>query len=68
MQYQLASVTGRGGVIEVEGASDGGRREREREWSGGWVGGCGGCDSLSRTVKGDVPVRDQPEQGPLSDH
>lgn len=49
-------------MIEVEGASDGGGRERE--WSGG-----GGCDSLSLTVKGDVPVRgDQPEQGPLSDH
>lgn len=31
--------------------------------------GDGGCDSLSRTVKGDVPVRgDQPEEGPLSDH
>lgn len=56
-------------MIEVEGASDGEGRERERV-VGGWgaVEG-GGCDSLSRTVKGDVPVRrDQPKQGPLSDH
>ena len=44
--------------------------ERERKGEGGREGegeGVGGRDSLSRTVKGDVPVGgDQPEKGPLT--
>lgn len=52
-----------------EAVREGGRGEGRSRRGGGGGGGGVGDDSLSRTVKGAVPVGgDQPEEGPPSDH